>query len=65
MILDDWLADKAFDPRYGVRPWNRLICEQIAADLTDRIIRGENGSDQQAKAVMAHGGGNLTVLPST
>lgn len=69
LTLDDnvknWLAEKAFDPKYGARPLNRLISKQIATGLADRIIRGEVRSGQQAKVEIAHGGDSLIVLPST
>lgn len=63
--IRNWLAEKAFDPRYGARHLNRLISKQIATGLVDRVIRGEIRSGQQAKVEIAHGGDSLTVLPST
>ena len=69
LTIDDdvkhYLVEKAFDPRYGARPLNRLISKQITARLADRIIRGEVRSGQQAKVVIGKEGENLTVLPST
>ena len=63
--VKEWLAEKSFNPSYGARPLNRLISQQIAAGLADRIIRGEIGSGQQARVVIAQGGDSLTVLPKT
>ena len=63
--VKEWLAVKSFNPSYGARPLNRLISKQIAAGLADRIIRGEIGSGQQARVVIAQGGDSLTVLPKT
>ena len=61
--IRDWLAQKAYDPRYGARPLNRLISKQIATGLADKIIRGEIRSGQQAKVEIADGGDSLIVLP--
>lgn len=61
--IRDWLAQKAYDPRYGARPLNRLISKQIATGLADKIIRGEIRCGQQAKVEIADGGDSLIVLP--
>lgn len=37
----DWLAERGYDPRFGARPLNRLITNEIANGLADRIIRGQ------------------------
>ena len=63
--VKDWLAEKAFDPKYGARPLNRLISKQIATGLADRIIRGEIQSGQHAKVEITHSGDSLIVLPNT
>ena len=47
--VKDWLADKAFDPRYGARPLNRLVNRQIINALADKIIRGEIRSGETVK----------------
>lgn len=47
--VKDWLADQAYDPRYGARPLNRLISQQIVNKLADKIIRGEIKSGDTAK----------------
>ena len=47
--VKDWLADKAYDPRYGARPLNRLVSQQIVNKLADKIIRGEIRSGEKAE----------------
>ena len=37
----DWLARRGYDPRFGARPLNRLITNEIGNGLAGRIIRGE------------------------
>ncbi|KAF9879990.1 ATPase [Colletotrichum karsti] len=37
----DWLAERGYDPKYGARPLNRLITNEIGNGLADKIIRGE------------------------
>jgi len=37
----DWLAERGYDPKYGARPLNRLIVNEIGNRLADKIIRGE------------------------
>lgn len=51
--VKDWLADKAFDPRYGARPLNRLVNRQIINALADKIIRGEVRSGETVKVTAA------------
>ncbi|KKA30755.1 hypothetical protein TD95_002602 [Thielaviopsis punctulata] len=45
----DWLADHGYDPKYGARPLNRLITNEISNKLADKIIRGQLRNDQTAK----------------
>ena len=59
--VKDWLADKAFDPRYGARPLNRLVNRQIINALADKIIRGEIKTGQTASVRTA--GENLEIVP--
>ena len=51
--VKDWLADKAFDPRYGARPLNRLVNRQIINALADKIIRGRIRSGETVKITAA------------
>ena len=62
--VKDWLTEKAYDPRFGARPLNRLISKQIATNLADRIISGEIRGGQEARVQIAAGGDALTVLPN-
>ncbi|KAL6869258.1 chaperone ATPase hsp78 [Amphichorda felina] len=39
--VKDWLAERGYDPKFGARPLNRLITNEIANSLADKIIRGE------------------------
>lgn len=43
-----WLCDRAFDPKYGARPLNRLISREIGNRLADKLIRGELKSGSTA-----------------
>jgi ATP-dependent Clp protease ATP-binding subunit ClpB len=57
--VKDWLCEKGYDPRYGARPLNRLIQQEIGRKLADRIIRGElKGGDV---AVVERSGDGLGV----
>lgn len=51
--VKDWLADQAYDPRYGARPLNRLVSQQIVNKLADKIIRGQirDGDEIQLRLV--------------
>jgi ATP-dependent Clp protease ATP-binding subunit ClpB len=56
----DWLCEKGYDPRYGARPLNRLIQQEIGRKLADNIIRGQlKGGDT---AVVARDGDALSVV---
>lgn len=37
----DWLAERGYEPRFGARPLNRLVTNEISNGLADGIIRGE------------------------
>lgn len=45
----DWLAERGYDPRYGARPLNRLITNEIGNGLADKIIRGQLRTGQAAE----------------
>ena len=51
--VKDWLADKAFDSRYGARPLNRLVNRQMINALADKIIRGEVRSGETVQVKVA------------
>ncbi|WYZ34906.1 hypothetical protein EsH8_I_001182 [Colletotrichum jinshuiense] len=44
----DWLAERGYDPKFGARPLNRLITNEIGNGLADKIIRGELRSGETA-----------------
>lgn len=48
----EWLSEKAYDPRYGARPLNRLVAKTIGNDLADKIIRGEIRSGGVAQLIV-------------
>jgi ATP-dependent Clp protease ATP-binding subunit ClpB len=37
----DWLAERGYNPKFGARPLNRLITNEIGNGLADQIIRGQ------------------------
>lgn len=47
--VKDWLAKRGYDPRFGARPLNRLITNEIGNGLADKIIRGEVRTGDTAK----------------
>lgn len=60
----DWLADRGYDPRYGARPLNRLITNEIGNGLAAAIIRGHLRSGQTAKVRVRPDGQGLEVAPA-
>ncbi|KJY00901.1 heat shock protein 78 [Zymoseptoria brevis] len=57
-----WLCEKAYDPRYGARPLNRLIQREVGNSLADRIIRGQVKVGSRAKIVVDETGEHLGVV---
>ncbi|CRK48642.1 Heat shock protein 78 like [Verticillium longisporum] len=57
----DWLAERGYDPRFGARPLNRLITNEIGNGLADRIIRGELKMGETAEVVIKEDGSGLEV----
>ncbi|KAH6608697.1 hypothetical protein Trco_002043 [Trichoderma cornu-damae] len=47
--VKDWLAERGYDPKFGARPLNRLITNEISNGLADKIIRGELKMGQTAE----------------
>lgn len=37
----NWLAERGYDPKFGARPLNRLITNEIGNGLADQIIKGQ------------------------
>ncbi|KAG6024448.1 chaperone ATPase hsp78 [Claviceps citrina] len=60
--VKDWLADRGYDPRYGARPLNRLITNEIGNGLADGIIRGQLKMGQAASVRIKEDGTGLQVL---
>ncbi|KAK5990834.1 Heat shock protein 78 [Cladobotryum mycophilum] len=47
--VKDWLAERGYDPKFGARPLNRLITNEIGNGLADQIIRGQLKMGQRAE----------------
>lgn len=47
--VKDWLAERGYDPKFGARPLNRLITNEISNRLADKIIRGQLKMGQTAE----------------
>ncbi|KAM0287007.1 hypothetical protein ACHAQH_000692 [Verticillium albo-atrum] len=61
----DWLAERGYDPRFGARPLNRLITNEIGNGLADRIIRGELKMGETAGVSVKEDGSGLEVKSTT
>lgn len=48
--VKDWLAERGYDPKFGARPLNRLITNEISNGLADQIIRGKLRMGETAEA---------------
>lgn len=57
----EWLAERGYDPRFGARPLNRLIAKQIGNGLSDKIIRGELRTGDEAVVRVNEKGDGLDV----
>ncbi|OLN88524.1 Heat shock protein 78, mitochondrial [Colletotrichum chlorophyti] len=57
----DWLAERGYDPKYGARPLNRLITNEIGNGLADKIIRGELRSGETAMVSIKQDGSGLDI----
>jgi ATP-dependent Clp protease ATP-binding subunit ClpB len=60
--VKDWLCEKGYDPRYGARPLNRLIQQEIGRKLADKIICGEFRTGGTAKVVISGDGLDVIAL---
>lgn len=58
----DWLAKRGYDPRFGARPLNRLITNEIGNGLADKIIRGEIRTGDTAKVIIKGDETSLEVV---
>lgn len=65
--VKDWLADRGYDPKFGARPLNRLITNEISNGLADKIIRGELKMGEKAEVSIRQDGEGLdvTAVPKT
>ncbi|KAK1972654.1 ATPase [Colletotrichum sublineola] len=57
----DWLAERGYDPKFGARPLNRLITNEIGNGLADKIIRGELRSGDTAVVSIKEDNSGLDV----
>ncbi|KAJ3957792.1 chaperone ATPase hsp78 [Colletotrichum tropicale] len=57
----DWLAERGYDPKFGARPLNRLITNEIGNGLADKIIRGELRHGETAVVSVKQDGSGLQV----
>jgi ATP-dependent Clp protease ATP-binding subunit ClpB len=61
----DWLAERGYDPKFGARPLNRLITNEIGNGLADKIIKGQlkMGETAEVKIREDNEGLDITVKP--
>lgn len=62
--IKDWLAERGYDPKYGARPLNRLITNEIGNGLADKIIRGQLKMGETAEVKIKDDGSGLEVFSS-
>lgn len=60
--MRDWLAERGYDPKFGARPLNRLITNEIGNGLAQKIIRGEIKMGQTAEVKIRTDGEGLDVI---
>lgn len=60
--VKDWLAERGYEPRFGARPLNRLITNEIGNRLADKIIRGQLKMGQTARVRIKQDKTGLEVL---
>ncbi|KAJ6445888.1 heat shock protein 78, mitochondrial precursor [Purpureocillium lavendulum] len=60
--VKDWLAERGYDPKFGARPLNRLITNEIGNGLADKIIRGQLKMGQAAEVKIRDDKEGLEVL---
>jgi ATP-dependent Clp protease ATP-binding subunit ClpB len=60
--VKDWLAERGYDPKFGARPLNRLITNEIGNGLADRIIRGQLKMGERAEAKIKEDGSGLEIV---
>lgn len=60
--VKDWLAERGYEPKFGARPLNRLITNEISNGLADKIIRGELKMGQSAEVKLRDDKQGLEVV---
>lgn len=63
--VKDWLAERGYDPKFGARPLNRLITNEISNGLADKIIRGQLKSGETAEVKIKDDKQGLEVMTPT
>ncbi|KAI9171550.1 putative chaperonin ClpB [Paramyrothecium foliicola] len=63
--VKDWLAERGYDPKFGARPLNRLITNEIGNGLADKIIRGELKMGEAAEVAVKEDGEGLAITAVT
>lgn len=61
--VKDWLAARGYDPKFGARPLNRLITNEIGNGLADQIIRGQLKMGDKAEVKIREDNEGLVVTP--
>lgn len=59
--VKDWLAERGYDPKFGARPLNRLITNEIGNGLADQIIRGHLKMGERAEVKIREDNKGLEV----
>ena len=59
--VKDWLAERGYDPKFGARPLNRLITNEIGNGLADKIIRGQLKMGERAEVKIKEDGSGLEI----
>lgn len=58
----DWLAERGYDPKFGARPLNRLITNEIGNGLAGKIIKGELKMGEMAEVKIKDDQSGLEVV---
>lgn len=58
----DWLAERGYDPKFGARPLNRLITNEIGNGLADKIIKGNLKMGETAEVKIREDNEGLEVI---
>ncbi|KFA62678.1 hypothetical protein S40285_06988 [Stachybotrys chlorohalonatus IBT 40285] len=58
----NWLADRGYDPKFGARPLNRLITNEIGNGLADKIIKGQLKMGETAEVKVNEAEDGLEIL---